>query len=71
VNYDSELMPVARSGGVLIAGVTPTGSVISGTAAVMRMQGWTREDGALRDPAAITVFWPDLTIDRSPDAVAG
>jgi imidazolonepropionase-like amidohydrolase len=34
----------------------------------MRMEGWTREDGALRDPAAITVFWPDLTIDRSPDA---
>ena len=68
VNYDSELLPVARSGGVLIAGVTPTGSLIAGTAAVMRMQGWTREDGALRDPAAITVFWPDLTIDRSPDA---
>jgi len=68
MNYDSELLPVARSGGVLVAGVTPVGSVISGTAAVMRLQGWTREDGALRDPAAITVFWPDLTIDRSPDA---
>jgi imidazolonepropionase-like amidohydrolase len=68
MNYDSELLPVARSGGVLIAGVSPTGSVVSGTAAVMRLQGWTREDGALRDPAAITVFWPDLEIDRSPDA---
>ena len=68
MNYDSELLPVARSGGVLIAGVSPTGSVVSGTAAVMRLQGWTREDGALRDPAAITVFWPDLSIDRSPDA---
>jgi imidazolonepropionase-like amidohydrolase len=68
MNYDSELLPVARSGGILIAGVTPVGGVISGTAAVMRMQGWTREDGALRDPAAITVFWPDLAIDRSPDA---
>jgi imidazolonepropionase-like amidohydrolase len=68
MNYDSELLPVARSGGVLIAGVTPVGSVMSGTAAVMKLQGWTREDGALRDPAAITVFWPDLAIDRSPDA---
>lgn len=68
MNYDSELLPVARSGGVLIAGVTPVGSTISGTASVMKLQGWTREDGALRDPAAITVFWPDLTIDRSPDA---
>jgi len=68
MNYDSELLPVARSGGVLIAGVTPVESVISGTAAVMKLQGWTREDGALRDPAAITVFWPDLRIDRSPGA---
>ena len=24
VNFDSELLPVARSGGVLLAGVTPT-----------------------------------------------
>ena len=68
VNFDSELLPVARSGGVLVAGVTPSGGLVSGSVAAMKMQGWTREDGALRDPAAITVFWPDLTIDRSPDA---
>jgi imidazolonepropionase-like amidohydrolase len=68
VNLDSTLLPVARSGGVLIAGVTPTGGIISGTAAAMKMEGWTREDATLKDPAAITVFWPDLRIDRSPQA---
>lgn len=68
VNFDSELLPVARSGGVLLAGVTPTGGIISGTAAAMKMDGWTREDATLKEPAAITVFWPDLTIDRSPQA---
>ncbi len=68
VNFDSELLPVARSGGVLVAGVTPTGGILSGTAAAMKMDGWTREDATLREPAAITVVWPDLTIDRSPRA---
>ncbi len=31
INYDSELLPVARSGGVLVAGVTPIGGIIAGT----------------------------------------
>ena len=68
VNFDSELLPVARSGGILVAGVTPTGGLLSGSVAAMKMEGWTREDATLKDPAAVTVFWPDLSIDRSPTA---
>jgi imidazolonepropionase-like amidohydrolase len=68
VNFDSELLPVARSAGILVAGVTPTGGLVSGAVAAMKMDGWTREDATLKDPAAITVTWPDLTIDRSPTA---
>ena len=68
VNFDSELLPVARSGGVLVAGVTPTGGIVSGTVAAMKLDGWTREDATLKDPAAVTVFWPSLAIDRSPTA---
>jgi imidazolonepropionase-like amidohydrolase len=68
MNLDSELLPVARSGGVLLAGITPEGGIISGTAAVMKLDGWTREDATLKAPAAIAVVWPDLAIDRSPDA---
>lgn len=68
VNFDSEVLPVARSGGVLVAGVTPSGSLVAGTVAAMKMDGWTREDATLKDPAAITVFWPSLAIDRSPTA---
>ena len=68
VNFDSEPLPVARSGGVLIAGVTPLGGIISGSVAAMKMDGWTREDATLRDPAAIAVVWPNLAIDRSPTA---
>jgi len=66
VNFDSELLPVTRSGGVLIAAVTPAGGLVSGSAAVMKLDGWTREDSTVKAPAAIAVNWPDLHIDRSP-----
>ncbi|HEY6064547.1 MAG TPA: amidohydrolase family protein [Thermoanaerobaculia bacterium] len=66
MNFDSELLPVTRSAGVLVAGVTPTGGIVSGSGAAMKLDGWTREDAALRAPAYVSVTWPDLTIDRSP-----
>jgi imidazolonepropionase-like amidohydrolase len=68
MNFDSELLPVARSAGILIAGVAPLGGLVSGSAAAMKLDGWTREDATLKAPAAIVVRWPDLTIDRSPTA---
>jgi imidazolonepropionase-like amidohydrolase len=68
VNFDSELLPVTRSAGILIGGVTPLGGIISGSVSALRLDGWTREDAALRSPAAISVVWPNLRIDRSPDA---
>jgi len=66
MNFDSEQLPVTRSAGVLVAGVTPTGGIVSGSGAVMKLDGWTREDAAIRTPAYITVTWPNLSIDRSP-----
>ncbi len=68
MNFDSELLPVARSAGILIAGVTPVGGIVSGSLAAMKLDGWTREDATLKAPAAIVVRWPDLAIDRSPAA---
>jgi imidazolonepropionase-like amidohydrolase len=68
VNFDSEILPVTRSAGVLVAGVTPIGGIVSGSASALKLEGWTREDAALRSQAAVTVFWPNLRIDRSPEA---
>ncbi|HLN58293.1 MAG TPA: amidohydrolase family protein [Thermoanaerobaculia bacterium] len=68
MNFDSELLPVARSAGILIAGVAPVGGIVSGSLAAMKLDGWTREDATLKAPAAIVVRWPDLAIDRSPAA---
>jgi imidazolonepropionase-like amidohydrolase len=68
MNFDSELLAVARSAGILVAGISPVGGIVSGSAAVMKLEGWTREDATLKAPAAVTVAWPNLEIDRSPTA---
>lgn len=68
MNFDSEQLPVTRSGGVLVAGVTPSGGIVSGSGAAMKLDGWTREDATIRAPAYVTITWPDLSVDRSPQA---
>lgn len=68
INPDSELLPVARSNGVLIAHAVPEGGVISGQSAVIRLDGWTPEAMTVRSPAAMHLRWPNLTINRDPRA---
>lgn len=71
INPDSELLPVARSNGVLAALVTPqgpSGGGISGTSALVQMDGWTWEDMALVPEAALHVALPSL---RLADEVLG
>ncbi len=67
-NFDSEAMPVTRSNGVLFAALVPRGSVLPGAASVISLEGWTRDDACLKCPAAIVLEWPEMMIDRSPDA---
>src|SRR5262245_7751792 len=47
VNPDSTLIPVARTNGVLVAGVFPEGGTISGQVAVIQLDGWTMEQMAV------------------------
>ncbi len=58
VNPDSTLLPVTRSNGVLLAGVFPTGGLVPGRAGVIRMDGWTWEQMAVRADAGLVVNWP-------------
>ncbi len=60
-NPDSELIPVTRSGGVLLSLVAPSGGLISGTSAVMQLDGWTWEDMTLKAPAGMHVPWPRMS----------
>lgn len=57
VNPDSELIPVARSNGVLLALTAPGGRWMRGRAAVIQLDGWNAEEMQLLNPAALVVSW--------------
>lgn len=58
VNPDSTLLPVARAGGVLLAGTFPNRGRIPGRAGVIRLDGWTWEDMTIDGDAGLVVNWP-------------
>lgn len=65
INPESEHFPVTRANGVTTALTSPEGGVISGTAAVINLDGWTWEDMTLQAPTALVVNWPQMTTQRA------
>ena len=59
-NPDSEMIPVARAGGVLLSLTVPRGGTISGQSSLMRMDGWTAEDMTMVQALGMHVNWPSL-----------
>lgn len=68
VDPDSEHFPVARANGVTATLAIPTGGLISGRGALLRMDGWTVEDLVIKTPAALVVNWPPMYINRREGA---
>jgi imidazolonepropionase-like amidohydrolase len=60
VNPDSELIPVARAGGVLTAMTAPLGKWMRGQTAVLNLDGWTAQEMAILAPAGLYVNWSAL-----------
>jgi len=60
VNPDSEVIPVTRSNGVLLALVAASGGLLAGQSAVLQLDGWTWEDLTLRAPVAMHINWPRM-----------
>lgn len=60
VNPDSELIPVARSNGILTALIVPQGQLLAGQAALLNLDGWTWEDMTVQAPVAFVVDWPRM-----------
>ena len=58
VNPDSEVIPVTRSAGVLLALTAPQGGLISGQSSVLQLDGWTYEDMTLLARAGLHINWP-------------
>ena len=68
MNFDSEALPVTRSGAVLFAALAPRGSTFPGSVSVVTLNGWTREDACVQCPAAVLLEWPNMAVDRRPEA---
>ncbi len=65
VNADSENWGVARANGVLYAHVVPQvgqGGVISGSSALVQLQGWTWEQMTVQAPVATHLMWPSTRL---------
>jgi imidazolonepropionase-like amidohydrolase len=73
INPDSELIPVARANGILLALVSPAGGLFSGQSAVVQLDGWTIEEMLLTPAlpaAAIHVDWPRMAPAAAGDTTA-
>jgi imidazolonepropionase-like amidohydrolase len=70
VNPDSELIPVARANGVALAASVPAGGLVSGTSALLRLDGWTWEEMVVEAPLGVHVHWPRMTAESGDDAEA-
>lgn len=60
-NADSLLLPETVAGGVLTAHVAMGGGVISGTTAVMRLEGWNWRDMSMSAPAGLRLNFPRVS----------
>lgn len=58
INMENLILPVTRSGGVLVALSAPNGGMISGRSAIVQLDGWTYEDMAIKPIATLQVNWP-------------
>jgi imidazolonepropionase-like amidohydrolase len=66
VNPDSELLAVARGGGIAYFEPAPRGNIVSGQSALVRLDGWTTEQMTVKKKLALHVFWPGLGLDPTP-----
>ncbi len=64
VNPDSEIIPVTRANGLTHVLTVPEGGLVSGSSALIRLDGWTWEDLAAARPVGMHVRWPRFRILR-------
>src|SRR5204863_5167991 len=59
VNPHSELIAVTRANGITSALTRPSGGLISGQGAVVRLSGWTPSEMAIKEVSSLHVSIPD------------
>lgn len=61
-NPDSDIIPTVRSNGILLANSSPQGGLVSGQSSLMRLDGWTREDLAVKRVSGLVLNWPAMEV---------
>lgn len=69
-NPDSELIPVTRANGVLVAVAAPGGGRVRGQASAMQLDGWTYEDMTLEASVGLLINWPSPASKDSKSELA-
>jgi len=67
INSHSELIPVARAGGVTSSLVVSTGPLIAGQAGVIRLAGTSTEEMVFRERAALHIVLPRVSREAEDD----
>jgi len=57
-NVESKVISTVRTNGVLLAQPTPRGGIISGSSAIMKLDGWNWEDATIAASDGIHLNWP-------------
>jgi len=74
-NADSQVLPVIRSNGILLAQIVPTGTLLPGTSSVVQLDAWNWEDAAYKIDNGIQLGWPRKAVTNRrmgfPEAPAG
>ncbi len=65
INPESELIPVTRANGITHVLTAPQGGVISGTSALIRLDGWTWEEVTAAAPVAMHINYPAYPTEPS------
>jgi imidazolonepropionase-like amidohydrolase len=69
-NTDSKIINTLKTNGILLAGVTPQGGLISGSSTVVQLDAWNWEDAAYRMDGAIHLNLPSF-VSRARQPAAG
>jgi len=59
-NTDSKIIGTLRANGVLLANVTPNGSLIAGSSSVVQLDAWNWEDALYKADDAMNFYMPSL-----------
>jgi imidazolonepropionase-like amidohydrolase len=57
-NTDSQVIPVLRSNGILLAQIVPVGTLLPGTSSIVQLDAWNWEDAEYKPDNGIMLGWP-------------